>query len=157
MSLCPCGSGKKLSDCCQPLHAGTSKAATAEQLMRSRYSAFALNLIDYIVKTTAQYQQPLLDIPAIAGWSKSNHWLGLEVVQHLPKLGKRHAKVEFKAYFEDSAGKQCHHELSSFVQINNDWYFLDPTVSMKLSLKSDCLCGSGQKFKHCCAPYLGLV
>jgi SEC-C motif-containing protein len=133
---------------------GQQFAETAEQLMRSRYSAFAVGEIDYIVATTVPAQQPLLDVPAIADWSKINRWLGLEVVKHLPKLGKRHAKVEFKAHYEDATGKHCHQELSSFVQINGRWFFLDPTVPNKLSMKADCLCGSGQKFKHCCAQYL---
>ena len=49
---CPCGKGS-YTQCCEPLHLGTAKALTAEQLMRSRYSAFALQQIDYIVQTTA--------------------------------------------------------------------------------------------------------
>lgn len=48
--------------------------------MRSRYSAFALQEIDYIVQTTALGQQTALDKEAIAEWSKQNQWLGLEVV-----------------------------------------------------------------------------
>ena len=62
---CPCGSSE-YSSCCQPLHLGQSVAQSAEQLMRSRYSAFAKQHIDYIVKTTALLQQQHLDVPAIA-------------------------------------------------------------------------------------------
>ncbi|MEZ4669590.1 MAG: YchJ family metal-binding protein [Anaerolineae bacterium] len=50
-SLCPCHSGKPYKTCCQPLHKGAA-AATPEALMRSRYSAYALNLADYIIQTT---------------------------------------------------------------------------------------------------------
>ena len=76
---CPCGKGS-YAECCESLHLGTAKALTAEQLMRSRYSAFALQQIDYIVQTTALGQQTALDKEAIAEWSKQNQWLGLEVV-----------------------------------------------------------------------------
>ena len=89
---CPCGQGQ-YAVCCQPLHLKQQTAQTAEQLMRSRYSAFALQQIDYILETTALGQQVFLDRAAIADWSKANQWLKLEVVQHQPKLDKTHALV----------------------------------------------------------------
>jgi SEC-C motif-containing protein len=49
---CPCGSGTNYKSCCGPLHAGLP-AKTAEALMRSRYSAFALGLGDYLLDTLA--------------------------------------------------------------------------------------------------------
>ena len=48
---CPCHSKKRYADCCGPLHKGTRPAATPEELMRSRYSAFALGEVDYLAKT----------------------------------------------------------------------------------------------------------
>ena len=48
MNLCPCGSSLFLAKCCGVLHAG-QPAATPEQLMRSRYSAFMLGLGEYLV------------------------------------------------------------------------------------------------------------
>ena len=167
------------SDCCQPYHDGIChkaankeaneetdnpndvKAESAERLMRSRYSAFVLVKPEYIVKTTLPVQQALLDIQAIESWAKETDWAGLEIVAHTPQLGKRHAQVEFRAYFNMSDGLQAHHELSAFAQMkskaNNNarWYFLDPTVSMSVSQKQPCICGSGEKFKRCCGVYLG--
>jgi len=154
---CPCGS-PLYSECCQPLHVGQKKAASAEQLMRSRYSAFAKQEIDYIVKTTVIGQQQALDVKAIADWSKSNQWLKLEVVQAQEKLNKRHAQVEFKAHYADSKDQitkvQIHHEVSHFVKHDNAWYFLDPTTNQQINMKQACICGSGQKFKQCCAQFL---
>ena len=162
-------------NCCQPYHdafyneeVGGIKAETAERLMRTRYSAFALVKPEYIVKTTVPAQQALLDVVAIESWAKETDWAGLEIVEHTPKLGKRHAQVEFKAYFkspEETSGGldekiQAHHELSTFVKVinraNNDarWYFLDPTVAMIVSQKQPCICGSGEKFKRCCGSYI---
>lgn len=157
-------------DCCQPYHDRILNNETdkddgaepdsAERLMRTRYSAFVLVKPEYIVKTTLPAQQNLLDINAIEIWAKETKWAGLEIVTHTPKLGKRHAQVEFKAYFNTSENLQSHHELSAFVKVadktNNDvrWYFLDPTVSMTVTQKQPCICGSGEKFKRCCAAYI---
>ncbi|WP_180081089.1 MULTISPECIES: YchJ family protein [unclassified Acinetobacter] len=150
---CPCGQGN-YANCCQPLHLGVVKAATAEQLMRSRYSAFAQHEIDYIVQTTAKGQQQALDVAAIRDWSESNQWLKLEVVQAQEKLDKNHAQVEFKAHYHDGQQAQEHHEISHFVKYAGAWYFLDPTTEMKITMKQPCICGSERKFKQCCAQFL---
>lgn len=150
---CPCGSAQ-YSQCCQPLHSGQKKAQTAEQLMKSRYSAFAKQEIAYIVATTALGQQQALDVQAIAAWSKSNQWLKLEVVQAKEKLDKNHAQVEFKAHFHDGQQMQIHHEVSHFVYHVDQWYFLDPTTDQQVTMKQPCICGSTKKFKQCCAQFL---
>ncbi|MES1965850.1 YchJ family protein [Psychrobacter sp. AH5] len=174
MQLCPCQVSAKpaflaspvlnqpvvYSDCCQPYHQGISKAETAERLMRTRYSAFVQVLPEYIVHTTLPAQQALLDIEAIEQWARETPWAGLEIVEHTPKLGKRQAQVEFKAYYTAPNGAQAaHHERSTFVKVkdkaNSDtWYFLDPTTAMSVSQKQPCICGSGEKFKRCCGVYL---
>lgn len=150
---CPCGQGQ-YAVCCQPLHLKRQTAQTAEQLMRSRYSAFALQQIDYILETTALGQQVFLDRDAIADWSQANQWLKLEVVQHQPKLDKSHALVEFKAYYHDGKQQHIHHEISHFVLHQQHWYFLDPTLDMQITMKQPCICGSGKKFKQCCAQFI---
>ena len=176
LPICPCqinpvsdaiGAPLLYQDCCQPYHDGLLnkeadgiKAETAKRLMRTRYSAFVLVKPNYIVKTTIPAQQNLLDIKAIENWAKETDWAGLEIVTHTPKLGKRHAQVEFKAYFKTNENLQAHHELSAFVKVtdklNNDarWYFLDPTVAMTVSQKQPWICGSGEKFKRCCGVYI---
>ena len=150
---CPCGQGD-YQHCCQPLHIGQANAESASQLMRSRYSAFALQQIDYIVQTTALGQQASLDVGAIADWSKSNQWLKLEVLNSNEKLDKNHAQVEFKAHYHDGKQTQIHHEISHFVQHQARWYFLDPTTGQQPTMKQPCICGSGKKFKQCCAQFL---
>ena len=52
VSLCPCKSRLPYAGCCQPFHHGKAKPETAEQLMRSRYSAYFFRLVDYLVETT---------------------------------------------------------------------------------------------------------
>lgn len=174
MKLCPCRVSPTLAflstpiaykDCCQPYHDDIDqvdgiKADSAERLMRSRYSAFVLIKPEYIVKTTVPAQQALLSVGDIEKWARKTNWVGLEIVNHVPKLGKRHAQVEFKAFYTKPDGQQAaHHELSTFVKTKDKtgerWYFLDPTVSMTVSPKQPCICGSGEKFKRCCGVYLG--
>ena len=191
LHVCPCqihpsssaiSSPLLYKDCCQPYHEAVYneavyngevgktddiKAETAERLMRSRYSAFVLIKPEYIVKTTLPAQQDLLDIKAIESWAKETNWAGLEIVEHTQKLGKRHAQVEFKAYFKPTNNANnleekvhAHHELSAFVKVtdkvNNEarWYFLDPTVSISVTQKQPCVCGSGEKFNRCCGAYI---
>lgn len=150
---CPCGLGD-YAQCCQPLHLGVKRAQSAEQLMRSRYSAFAKQQIDYIVATTAVGQQASLDRAAIAAWSEANQWLGLELLHCNEKLAKQHAQVEFRAHYHDGQQAQSHHELSYFVQQAGRWFFLDPTTEQTFLMKQPCICGSSKKFKHCCATYI---
>ncbi|MFT4019970.1 MAG: YchJ family protein [Acinetobacter sp.] len=151
--MCPCGHGQ-YSQCCQPLHAKHVLAQSAEQLMRSRYSAFACQKIDYIVETTALLQQSQLDSSALLAWSQHNQWQKLEIVRSQPKVDPTHAMVEFKAYYFDGKSHQIHHEQSYFVQHQQRWYFLDPTVAQFPGMKQICVCGSHKKFKHCCASFL---
>lgn len=151
-TACPCQSNLPYAQCCQPLHQGQA-APSALALMRSRYTAYVLHDIDYIVATTVPSQQPLLDKNAIAQWSNSVQWQGLDIVQHQAKIGKIHAQVEFIAHFVEQEQAQQHRELSAFVSIDSCWYFIDPTVPLP-SMKTPCICGSGKKFKQCCGIFL---
>jgi SEC-C motif-containing protein len=153
-SICPCGSGNLLDACCGHYHAG-HPAPCAEALMRSRYSAYVLGLVDYLVATTLPAQQAGLDTAAIGAWSAQSTWLGLAVESSEVFGGQpEHAFVTFTARWHDSTGEHSHRERSSFVQNNKHWYFIDPTVDVKPGRNDACLCGSGQKFKKCCASYL---
>ncbi|WP_275627404.1 YchJ family protein [Pseudomonas sp. 273] len=152
---CPCGSGLSLADCCGRLHAG-QPAATAEALMRSRYSAYALGLVDYLRDTTLPAQQAGLDLDAIRAWSLGSTWLGLEVEGHEVLGGTpEHARVTFTARWHDANGEHSHRECSGFVQRDGRWYFLDPTVPLKLGRNDPCPCGAGGKLKKCCGPWIG--
>ncbi|MDK4697146.1 YchJ family protein [Kingella negevensis] len=153
--LCPCQSSlSSLSyfECCEPFHLRQSQPETAEQLMRSRYSAYVLQQIDYLVATTVPAQQNLLNQADMLAWSQQAQWLGLTVHQHIPKIGKRHAQVEFTARFAENGQAHEHRELSAFVQIDGAWFFIDATVPLP-SMKSLCFCGSEKKFKACCGQF----
>ena len=148
---CPCGSSIALDDCCGKWHQG-QPAPSAERLMRSRYSAYSLGLIDYLVATTLPAQQAALDRDSMRAWSLGSTWLGLEVEGS--ELIDTHAFVTFTARWHDGDGEHRHRERSAFVQQAGRWYFIDPTVPLKAGRNDPCPCGSGQKFKKCCAGYL---
>ena len=114
---CPCGSGRNYADCCGRWHAGAA-APDAEALMRSRYSAYALGLHDYLLATWHPDTRPasLDDSPT--------RWLGLEVKRH-ERRDDAHAVVEFVARFRvDGRGHRLH-ETSRFVREDGRWYYVD--------------------------------
>ena len=156
-SACPCQSNKSYADCCGRFHRGAEFPQTAEQLMRSRYAAYVLKNVPYIVATTVPSQQALLNVPAIQAWAENTQWLGLQIL-NTETLTKVQSAVEFNAPFkrekgQGEEGEQAHHERSIFVKIDGHWYFVDPTVPLP-SMKQPCVCGSGKKFKHCCGGFL---
>lgn len=154
-TLCPCASGKALEDCCGRLHRGEA-ATTPGELMRSRYSAYVLGEIDYLVATTLPAQQASLDRAGIEAWSRQSQWLGLTVESEQTLPGHPpHGLVTFTARWQDAQGEHSHQEHSAFVQADGRWYFIDPTVPLKVGRNDPCPCGSGQKVKKCCGSYLG--
>lgn len=149
---CPCGSGEQYQLCCQRLHTGTP-APDAERLMRSRYSAYALGLIDYLVSSTLPAQQSQLDRQAMEQWSCASNWLGLEVELASPvDQHTARAKVTFIAHWADPDGQRhSHRECSDFVKKQEHWFFIDPNHPVKAGRNDPCPCGSGRKFKQCCS------
>ena len=151
-STCPCQSNKSYEDCCGCFHTHARFPETAEQLMRSRYAAYVLKNVPYIVETTVPSQQALLNVQAIQAWAENTQWLGLQILK-TETLTKLQSAVEFHAVFQGEEGEQTHHERSIFVKIDGCWYFVDPTVPLPM-MKQPCVCGSGKKFKHCCGGFL---
>ena len=120
MANCYCGSNTPFENCCQIYLTGAKKAPTAETLMRSRYSAYAIGAADYLVATTHSSTRKLHRKVDILEWSKSNHWLQLEV------LASTATTVKFKAYYIDYQGKaQVHEEHSTFVLEVDSWFYVD--------------------------------
>ncbi|MGB5208648.1 MAG: YchJ family metal-binding protein [Azonexus sp.] len=120
MSACYCGSGKPYAVCCGRLHSGAEIAASAEALMRSRYSAYVLKLEDYLLATWHLATRPSeLDLTA-----DDTKWLGLEVKKHALQ-DDCHATVEFVARYRIAGKGHRLHELSRFVCEDGRWYYVD--------------------------------
>jgi len=122
--LCPCGTSPALpcADCCGRYHAGPLHllAPTAEALMRSRYSAYVLDLTDYLRATWYPSTRPAMIEPNPPGLK----WLGLEVRQHTLQDAD-HASVEFVARSKLGGRAQRLHETSRFVREDRRWYYVD--------------------------------
>lgn len=120
IQMCSCCSGKPFASCCEPLLLGKDLAQTAEQLMRSRYFAYAHGFIDYLIETTYPSERKYYSRKAVKQWAEENQWLKLEILFSSEKI------VEFKAYYKDPSAKiQIHHERSTFRFENGKWYFVE--------------------------------
>lgn len=117
---CPCCSGKTYEECCKPYHSGEKYAPTAEALMRSRFSAFAIPNGDYLMETTLPSKRKYHSKKDLQEWGQINTWTKLEIVNKSAVN-----KVEFKAFYIDENGDpQIHHELSTFKMIRNRWFYV---------------------------------
>ena len=157
---CPCGSGKTYGECCQPVIEGSRKAATPEELMRARYSAYVKAEIDFIVNSTHSAQRETGDREELRKWSENSTWLGLQILK-TEKGGPEDAEgfVEFIASYEDRGIHMDHHEYSEFRREHGDWFFYDGKIigekpfvreSPRIGRNDPCPCGSGKKYKKCC-------
>jgi SEC-C motif domain protein len=120
---CPCGLAATYDDCCGRLHRGQAAAATPEQLMRSRFSAYAVGDEPYLRQTWHPSTRPaVLDLdPAI-------RWLGLEILDSTdggPFGGE--AIVEFRARYLRSGRPGELRERSRFVRHERAWTYVDGT------------------------------
>jgi SEC-C motif-containing protein len=118
---CLCGSGLEYSGCCELLHRGAA-APTAEALMRSRFSAFALGLDAYLLASWHPSTRP-----ATLELEDGRVWRKLQIVDTVAG-GPDDATgvVEFRASYRDAdlvAGLV--HERSHFERVARRWAYVD--------------------------------
>ena len=121
---CFCNSSQLFEYCCQPIILGKRIAETAEQLMRSRYSAFVVANINYLMNTHHPSTRPSKEKKSILKWARSVKWMGLEILH--TKQGQaddNEGFVEFKASFIEDGTLANIHENSFFVKENGKWYY----------------------------------
>lgn len=124
--LCPCGRGDRYSACCGPLHAGEA-APTAERLMRSRYSAFALGLEDYLRRSWHASTRPS-EAEVILG--SETRWIRL-IIESTDAGGPFDTRgiVEFTAVARTAEGRREQRERSRFVREEGHWFYIDGEAS----------------------------
>ena len=121
---CPCGLPHSHENCCGRYTAGTP-APTAEALMRSRYSAYVLQLESYLLATWHPSTRPAaLHLDA----DPQPKWLGLQIKRH-QQLDDSHAIVEFVARYKIGGRAYRLHETSRFVREEGRWYYADGDVA----------------------------
>ena len=123
--ICPCRSpadAVPYEACCGRYHAGLLhlQAPSAEALMRSRYSAFVQDWLDYLLATWHPSRRPAQLEPNPSGMK----WLGLELRCHTV-IDADHATVEFVARSKRGGRAERLHELSRFVREEGRWYYVD--------------------------------
>ena len=156
MSDCPCGSGKQYAACCEQYISGKKLAPGPEELMRARYTAHVKQEIDFVVDTHNPERIKQLDRDATEKWASESEWLGLEIIRSETSGSK--GTVEFIARFRQNETDYDHHEISSFIKTDGEWFFEDgytPSTTVvrdspKIGRNEPCPCGSGKKYKKCC-------
>ena len=146
---CPCQSGCAYDVCCKPLHSG-APASSPQSLMRSRYSAFAMGLNDYLLESWHASTRP-----ATLPGDETTCWKRLEVCSSHEKGDT--GEVHFRATCEEHGKWFVLEEHSLFCNEKGHWFYLKanpdkPHVTTAISPgRNDvCPCGSGSKFKKCC-------
>jgi SEC-C motif-containing protein len=159
-TACPCGSGRTYDSCCGPLLAGSVRAASPEDLMRSRYTAYVKQDLSYLAKTLHPSQRSDYDEQGAARWARKADWEALDIVKAAtdPADAGR-GRVEFRAHYRMDGAGHVHHELAEFRKSAGVWYFYDGKMvgagqfrreAPKVGRNDPCPCGSGRKYKKCC-------
>jgi SEC-C motif-containing protein len=139
---------------------GERRDDTAEQLMRSRYTAYVKKELAWLLDSLHPGHRADYDESSSRAWAERAQWHGIEILR-TEKGGPddQEGTVEFIASFTVSGVRQEHHELSSFQKAGGAWYFAAgkplpkrPVVHRgpKAGRNDPCPCGSGKKFKKCC-------
>ena len=123
-TLCPCKSGKKYKKCCKEFHQGENPQ-TALLLMKSRFSAYAIGLSDYIIKTTYKdhesFKNPKWE-SEILSFTNSTRFLGLKILE--VKNGEKESFVKFKATLLSKNNNDISFtENSRFLKENQTWFY----------------------------------
>ena len=123
---CVCGSNKQFVQCCQPLLDNIRSATTPEELMRSRYSAYALGGYgNYLLST---WFAPMATDLSIAELSRSNvDWVALQIID--TGVDNNSGWVEFKASYQDNNDVIEMHEKSVFIRQRSRWFYIGGEVS----------------------------
>ncbi len=199
---CYCCSSKPFDECCEPFIKGDKHPSSAEQLMRSRFSAYATAHYQYILETYTKEKQKDLSVEDLVQSAQGATWFALKVhpaiavnsidnlvgnsdgsteassinnsvhanakvealtnaepisEPNLKPISKPNtAIVEFTAYYFENKSMYQLHETSNFNIEDGKWRYHDGVLhddcgKIKYGRNLPCVCGSGKKFKQCCA------
>ncbi len=119
---CPCDGAREYAHCCQPIHRGELEAATPEALMRSRYSAFALGLIDYLRHSWAPETCPVdLELDPAQRWTRLR-------ILDAPAVEGERGVVHFRAHYRYGEERDFLEERSRFRREAGRWVYVDGEI-----------------------------
>jgi SEC-C motif-containing protein len=153
---CPCGSGQSFGSCCGAILAGRRPAATAEELMRARFTAHVRQDFAFLHRT----YRPTARLPYVEDPAKpATQWTRLVVHRHEPGATPDTATVDFSAYGTEEGREVVLHEKAEFARDDGAWIYTRAlregpapfkAAAPKPGRNDPCPCGSGKKYKHCC-------
>lgn len=121
-TACPCGLDAAYADCCGSIHDGRRQATTAEQLMRSRYSAFAVRDAQYLLRSWYSATRP-----RELHLEDDIEWTGLEILNTTAGTPfHTEGTVEFRADYIANGQPSDQSENSHFVRENGNWVYAGP-------------------------------
>jgi len=128
--------------------------------MRSRYTAYTSQNIDYLAATLSPGELQSFDKDGTALWARESTWMGLEIIETSAGSSEdKEGTVEFKARSRRNDVIQEHHEISRFQKIDGAWLYCGGKDVGPVQFRRDapktgrnepCPCGSGKKYKKCC-------
>ncbi len=122
---CPCQSKKTYDRCCEPFHVGKAVPETCEKLMRSRFSAYALAKVDYLLATTAQAKREGENREELLDYCLSVKCVSLKVLEAKGGAGDAEGVVRFHASLSVNGKRHLHSERSTFIREEGRWVYLD--------------------------------
>lgn len=166
--LCPCGSGLTYEACCAPYHEGKTPLPNGEAVVRSRFSAFCMEKYDYLVQTTHPDFRDELSAESVRENTRGITWQQLEIrecgVQDVAVDGKEGTEpfetVTFSVLYEREGRTYQMAETSYFTRQDGTLYYVEGMAhrplgyrrpAPKVGRNEPCPCGSGKKYKKCCA------
>jgi len=126
---CPCTSKKPYDRCCGPFHSGAAAPETAELLMRSRFSAYALGKVDYLIATRPEAKRAEENRDELRSYCQAVQCVGLKIVGK-EKGGKDDdtGVVTFHASIQANGRRTLHIETSTFAKEHGKWVYVDGVV-----------------------------
>ena len=128
------------------------------KLLEARYQAFVKGDVDFILESTHPSVRSRHDRQAIAEWSRKAKWLDLNIEEETGEEDR--GWIRFTVQYEEGGQLIDHRERAEFRKEDGRWLFYDSTfpkqqpirrAAEKVGRNDPCPCGSGKKFKKCCA------
>lgn len=151
---CPCGSLKNFTQCCYLLISDQSSARTPAELMRSRYSAYVTQNVEYLISTWHNEYRVADLAESISLGFEHTEWQSLTIIDEIFESNNHEGYVEFIAKYRDTATDRLNviHERSQFIKLDANWYYTSG-IKPHLGRNDQCPCGSMKKYKKCCGQY----
>jgi len=126
VTVCACGSQKAYTSCCRLIHHNIHLANSPLSLMKSRYTAYVLGNIDFLMRSHHSSTRPTNEKEAILAWTNSITWLRLEIIEETVPTNEV-GYVTFIASYLEKGQQNRIYETSRFLKEDKHWVYVDGT------------------------------